>query len=69
MAVKKVRKAAKIMKRYNQVPYLTQDTTWESDKVRKRAKIRNLYNQAPHLTQDTNGKVTKTRLNITNESQ
>ena len=23
---------AKIMKRYNQVPHLTQDTTWERDK-------------------------------------
>ena len=28
----KVRKAAKIRKRYNQVPHLTQDTTWESKK-------------------------------------
>ena len=28
----KVRKAAKIRNRYNQVPHLTQDTTWESDK-------------------------------------
>ena len=28
----KIRKAAKIMNRYNQVPHLTQDTTWESDK-------------------------------------
>ena len=38
-------------------------------KVRKRAKIRNRYNQAPHLTQNTNGKVTKSQLGITNESQ
>ena len=29
----KVRKAAKIRNRYNQVPHLTQVTTWESDKV------------------------------------
>ena len=29
----KVRKAAKIRNRYNQVPHLTQDTTWESDKT------------------------------------
>ena len=29
----KVRKAAKIKYRYNQVPHLTQDTTWESDKI------------------------------------
>ena len=28
----KVRKEAKIWKRYNQVPHLTQDTTWESNK-------------------------------------
>ena len=28
----KVRKAAKIRNRYNQVPHLTQDTTWERDK-------------------------------------
>ena len=28
----KVRKIAKIGKRYNQVPHLTQDTIWESNK-------------------------------------
>ena len=28
----KVRKTAKIEKRYNQVPHLTQDTPWESSK-------------------------------------
>ena len=28
----KVRKTAKIRKRYNQVPHLTKDTTWESNK-------------------------------------
>ena len=28
----KVRKMAKIRNRYNQVPHLTRDTTWESDK-------------------------------------
>ena len=28
----KVRKTTKIRKRYNQVPHLTQDTTWESNK-------------------------------------
>ena len=41
-------------------------------KVRKVAEIRNRYNQAPHLTQDIkkpHGKVNKTQLNITNESQ
>ena len=29
----KIRKAAKIRNRYNQVPHLTRDTTWESDKT------------------------------------
>ena len=29
----KVRKVAKIRNRYNQVPHMTQDTTWESDKT------------------------------------
>ena len=29
--LRKVRKTAKIRKRYNQVPHLTQDTTWESN--------------------------------------
>ena len=43
--------------------------TEDKRKVRKRAKIRNRYNQAPHLTQDTHGKVTNSRLDITNESQ
>ena len=38
-------------------------------KVRKSAKIRNRNNQAPHLIQDTKGKVTKSQLDITNESQ
>ena len=28
----KVRKTAKIRKRYNQIPHQTQDTTWESNK-------------------------------------
>ena len=38
-------------------------------KVSKGAKIRNRYNQVPHLTQDTNGKVTRSQLDTTNESQ
>ena len=29
----KVRKTARIRNRYNQVPYLTQDTKWESKKI------------------------------------
>ena len=56
----KARKAAKIRNRYNQVPHVTQDTTWKSDKsaieitnkISKGAKIRNRYNQVPHLTQE-----------------
>ena len=32
----KVRKKAKIRKRYNEVPHLTQDTTWESNKNTKK---------------------------------
>ena len=39
-----------------------------SKKVRKVEKIRNRSNQVPQLTQDTTLKVTKTQLNITNES-
>ena len=31
----KVSKKAQIRNRYNQVPYLTKDTTWESDKTQK----------------------------------
>ena len=31
-ADKKVKKKAKIRNRYNQVPHLTRDTIWESDK-------------------------------------
>ena len=38
----KIRKKAKIRNRYNQVPNLTQDTAWESDK-----------NTGKHHTQDS----------------
>ena len=31
----KARKTARIRKRYNQVPHLSQDTTWESNKIAK----------------------------------
>ena len=31
----KVRKKARIKNQYNQVPHLTQDTTWESDKLQE----------------------------------
>ena len=40
----KVRKNAKIRNLYNQVPHLTQDTTWESDK-----------NTRKHHTQESQG--------------
>ena len=34
--ITKVRKNAKIRNQYNQVPHLTKDTTWESDKKHKK---------------------------------
>ena len=37
--------------------------------VSKVVKIRNRYNQVLHLTKDTNGKVTRSQLDTTNESQ
>ena len=40
-----------------------------NNKIRKGAKIRNRYDQVPHLTQGTNGKVTKSQLDTTDESQ
>ena len=68
------------MNRYNQVPHLTKDITWESDKSlasflweyrqsKKEGEDQESILQAPHLTQDTNGKVTTSYLDITNESQ
>ena len=44
-------------------------TIWTVYKVSKGPKIRNRYNQVPHLTHDINGKVTKSQLDTTNESQ
>ena len=46
----KVSKKANLRKRYNQVPHLTQDTVWESDKTQenislKRAKRLALFQQ------------------------
>ena len=45
----KVRKTAKIMKRCNQVPHPTQDTTWESNKYRinTRAEVDGTPSQIP----------------------
>ena len=50
LIVDKVRKKAMTRNRYNQVPHLTQDTTWESDKTQesityKRAKMLALFQQ------------------------
>ena len=47
----------------------TRNTPVLALKVSKGAKIRSRYNQVPHPTQDTNGKVTKSQLDTTNESQ
>ena len=40
----KVRKVAKIRNQYNQVPHLTQDTTWETD---KNTKVTKRHKQEP----------------------
>ena len=50
---------AKIRKRHNQVPHLTQDTTWESDKTQL-----NITNESQHVTtrqQWTDAKVWQTQ--------
>ena len=43
----KVRKTAKIRNRYNQLPHLAQDTTWESDK-KTQLKISNKSQEGDH---------------------
>ena len=63
----KVRKKAKIRNRYNQVPHLTQDTTWESDKktqeniTHKRARRPALSQQVTTKLQRTDKKAWQTR--------
>ena len=43
----KVRKKAKIRNEYNQVPHLTQDTTWESDKNTRKHLIQESQEVSP----------------------
>ena len=45
-----VSKKAKIRNRYNQVPHLTQDTTWESDKNTRKHHIQKCLEVSPFLT-------------------
>ena len=68
----KVSKEAKIRNRYNQVPHLTQATTWESDKntiniTHKRAKRLTLSQQVTTSLQWTEKKAWHTR-NINNKN-
>ena len=48
----KVRKTAKIRNQYNQVPHLTQDTTWESDKITMRHHKQEPRGQRPQGSND-----------------
>ena len=48
----KVSKKAKIRNRYNQVPPLTQDTTWETDKSTRKRHIQESQDVSPFLTGD-----------------
>ena len=43
----KVSKKAQIRNRYNQVPHLAQDTTWESDKNRRKHHIQENQEVSP----------------------
>ena len=43
----KERKRAKIRNRYNQVPHLTQDTVWESDKNTRKHHIQDSQEVSP----------------------
>ena len=43
----KVSKKAKIRNQYNQVPHLTQDTTWESDKNTRKHHIQECQEVSP----------------------
>ena len=63
----KVQKTAKIRKRYSQVPHLTQDTTWESNK-----NTINITNKSQVTTKQqwTDAKAWQTQdINITNDPQ
>ena len=69
----KVRKKANIRNRYNKVPHLTKDTTWESDKTQEnithnRAKRPALSQQVTTRLQRTDKKAWHTR-NIDNKTE
>ena len=71
-----VRKTARIRNRYNQVPHLSQDTKWESDKSQLgitnnlRAKRSALYQQVTTRQQWTNAKAWQTQdIDNTNDPQ
>ena len=65
----KVRKNAKIMNRYNQVPHLNQDIEWESDKkqeniTRRRGKRSSLSHQVTTKMQDTSSTICQRQTQI-----
>ena len=65
----KVRKNAKIRNRFSQVPYLTQDTVWESDKTQqhatyRRAKKTALSQQVTIMLQDTDKTIWQRQIQI-----
>ena len=47
-----VRKKANVMNRYNQVPHLTKDTTWESDKNTRKHHILESQKASPFAAGD-----------------
>ena len=63
----KVRKVAKIRNRYNQVPHLTQDTTWESDKNQINIKTRDkrLGDHKPAMNRRESMTNTRHKYNVT----
>ena len=72
LIIRKVSKKAKIRNWYNQVPHLTLDTTWESDKTQEniiyqRAKRSALYQQVITRLQEPGKKAWQTR-NINNKN-
>ena len=48
----KARKKEKIRNRYNQVPHLTQDTVWESDRKTRKHHIQDSQEVSPFPTGD-----------------
>ena len=66
LSVIKVRKVAKIMNRYNQVPQLAQDTTWKSDKTQ--LNITNKSQKVSPFPQGSNEQTRKINSN-TNDPQ